>query len=109
MKNTNIPPDLGFNIHSFHSDGCTMCGVCKKLLGGDRYEEACREHDFLRRFGIIHWFKANLLLSKRIFSHGLIGKIRAPLYLIATTITYSLYKETQDLPEEWEEYAEHYR
>lgn len=101
-KNPYVPSDMP-------SDGCTMCGLCRKLLGAERYESFCREHDFLRRYDVIHWFKSNYILAYRVFGHGLIGKLRAPLYLIGTTITYPWYRETKKLPKEWEQHANHYR
>ena len=100
--NTNVPPDM-------QSDGCTMCKLCGSLLGADRYVEYCREHDFLRRYAIVHWLKANWILAKRIASHGLIGKIRAPLYFIATTVSYPFYSHTQRLPVKWNKYADSYK
>lgn len=101
----NVPPD-------FISDGCTFAGILKLfkgILGSSRYHMYCIEHDFLRRHNVINWFKSNILLAKRIASHGLVGKLRAPFYLIATTITYPFYSKTQPLPAKWQEYANYYR
>lgn len=98
----SVPPDMV-------SDGCTMSKVLKKLLGGERYVEYCREHDFLRRYAIVNPIKANWILAKRIWKHGLIGKLRSPLYFLATTITYPFYRHTKPLPTQWEIYADHYR
>lgn len=100
-----IPPDMP-------SDGCTFPGILKvfrKLLGADRYKEYCREHDFLRRYGIIKWYKANWLLAKRIASSNIVGILRSPIYFIFTTVTYPFYSKTQPLPKEWEGYANYYR
>lgn len=97
---------------NFISDGCTFPGILKILkgpLGAKHYHEYCREHDFLRRHGVIHWFKANKLLGKRIASTHFVGKLRAPFYVLFTTISYPWYKETQPLPKEWQPYADLYR
>lgn len=96
----------------FKSDGCTLPGplkILKGILGSDSYRIYCREHDFLRRYGIIHWFKANVLLARRIAGVNLLGAIRSPFYLLFTTVSYPFYNNTQQLPSEWEEYAELYR
>jgi len=99
---------------SFKSDGCTFPGILKifsRLLGASKYKEYCREHDFLRRHGVINWFKSNLLLGKRIASDGIKGKLRAPFYVLFTTISYPFYGSGDDdyIEPEWEEYYEHYR
>ena len=101
----NIPDE-------FWSDGCTFPGLLKplgKVLGASRYEEACREHDFLRRHAVIPWIKADWLLAKRIWQHGLIGKLRAPLYFAFVVLTHPFYTHTYPLPEKWQVYSEHYQ
>ena len=101
MPEYSIPP-------KFQSDGCTMSGALKKLLGGNRYIMFCREHDFLRRHKVVHPIKANAILARRIASEHFIGFLRAPLYFIATTVSMPWYNHTRELPEAWYPYARHY-
>lgn len=99
-----LPPE-------FESDGCTfpfLLAIFKRVLGGKKYKEYCKEHDFLRRYGVIPWFKSNLLLGKRIAEDGVAGKIRAPFYIIFTTISYPFYSGTLAKIDEWEEYYARY-
>ena len=105
MININVPTE-------FKSDGCTFPGILKilsKPLGADRYREYCREHDFLRRHDVIHWFKANWLLARRIAATHPAGWVRAPFYLIFTTISYPFYDNTTEIPSKWLEYYQYYR
>jgi len=100
-----IPRDM-------RSDGCTFPGplqIFKGIMGASRYIQYCREHDFLRRYEIINWFKANLLLGRRIAGDGWEGKLRAPFYFLFTTVSYPLYSNTKRLPPEWKKYANIYR
>lgn len=97
----NVPSD-------FQSDGCTMPAWLSWLLGGKRYRPFCREHDFLRRHDVVHWLEANWILAYRLWQHGLIGKLRAPLYFLATTVTYPFYSKTEALPTRWDGHALHY-
>lgn len=98
----SAPPEM-------ESDGCTMCKLCGKLLGAERYRPVCKEHDFLRRYAVVSVLRANYILGYRLWQHGLIGKLRAPLYFLATTITWPFYRETENLPAAWEQYADLYR
>ena len=103
----NIPENM-------KSDGCSFPGplkLFKSIMGASKYKEYCREHDFLRRYGVINWFKANLLLGRRIANDGLKGKIRAPFYVIFTTISYPFYGSGDNdyIEPGWEKYYDHYR
>ena len=105
MKEPYLPSD-------FHSDECTFPGPLKYvrwLLGARKYYIFCREHDFTRRYNIIPWYAANWLLAKRIATDGIAGKLRAPIYLFFTSVSYPVMHKTLDLPPQWEMYAEYYR
>ena len=100
-----LPPD-------FSSDECTFPSVLKhfkKTMGANRYEIYCREHDLLRRYNIIPWYKANWLLAKRVATDGIAGKLRAPVYFFFTTVAYPVMHKTQIIPARWQKYAEYYR
>ena len=102
---------IAFIPEELESDGCSFPGplvIVKGILGASKYHDYCREHDFLRRHDVIHWFRANLLLGERIASEGLAGKIRAPFYVVFTTISYPFYSYTEKLPDEWVKYWVHY-
>lgn len=93
------------------SDGCTypsFLTFTMKMMGAESYREFCKEHDFLRRYNVIHWFKSDMLLFRRIWGTGVLGKIRAPIYFIAVVIGRVHYTETLPLPKEWKEYGDYY-
>ena len=100
---------------NYKTDGCTfpfwlLTKPLRFLLGADRYTEYCYEHDFLRIYRVIKFYKADWLLARRIFSDGWRGKLRAPFYFIFVFVTYQVYRwYTHPLPRQWQQYADHYR
>ena len=95
----------------FKSDGCTFPGILnifKQVMGADKYHYDCLEHDFLRRYEVVHWFKSNVILATRISNHHIAGMIRAPFYLFFTTISYPAYNKTERLPDKWRHHAASY-
>lgn len=94
----------------FRSDGCTIpADFLRGIMGADEYRIYCVEHDFLRRHEVVHWFRANLILAQRIASKGFAGILRAPFYLIFTTVSYPWYSRTVPLPSGWEPSAKVYQ
>jgi len=97
---------------NFPSDGCSFRRFKKigRWMGSHRYVEYCREHDFLRRYRVVHFLKADGLLAVRIFSDGWPGKLRAPFYFLAVVVTYPwARKYHKPLPPEYEPYADYYQ
>lgn len=107
MVPISLPP-------AFRSDGCTfpfwiLTNPLRWAMGAGRYTEYCREHDFLRRYAVIPWMQANWLLARRVAASGWRGKLRAPLYLIFTTVSYPAYNNTHQLPTAFVPYARRYQ
>ena len=104
MIGSYIPPEM-------RSDECTFpkpLKILKGVMGANRYKAYCREHDFLRRYNVVPWYKANWILGRRIATDGIVGKLRSPLYMLFTSISYPLYNKVLSLPKEWQKYANYY-
>lgn len=94
--------------NDFESDGCTMPKFLHRLLRAERWDDnACRLHDFQRRYAIVKPKFADQLLAEQVmnmYPDEFKFKIYGYIVYLVVRIMYPWYKKTLPLPYGWRDY-----